>query len=246
MEDIQNLIRGLRDFRTRSACISQLAERGEESVEPLLKELNSPNETAAWSAIRVLGMLKAPQAVTPLIEKLKDFRFAAQACEALRLITGQDRPARYERWQDLVAGVSTQEQAVQRPLLETVREAMENSGSTVDQTSHGITVVCPVAKGRSQKIVVVESADSEGAPLVAVYTECGIADSGRYEWALKKNMTTAPGAYAIREMDGRMMFVVVDSLFRQEVTAKHLASIIMSLARRGDLLEKHLSGKDIY
>jgi len=247
MADIDTLIRGLRNFRTRSECIDRLVDLGHDVVAPLMAALSSHDESLVWSAIRALGLLEAKEAIPQLVEMLRDMRLAAPARDALCLITGEKHPAQYDRWKHLTVSAAPEKGAAsERPLVELLHEALGDTKAIIEESAHGIVVIYALKGGRTQKVVVLETEDAGGIPLIAIYTECGRVQPDRYEWALRKNMVTPYGAYAIRDVDGHSMFVAVDTMFRAEASPVALAAAVRVLAKRGDSLEKHLTGKDNY
>jgi len=242
MGQVNELIKGLRKFQTRSACMEQLIELGEEAVEALVETLGGNNDAIVWSAIRALGEIGSPKAVPALIELLENRSYSINACDALKAITGERHSNMKEEWLHLLG--SAPSDTPNKPLLGLVKEAISGTSSTANETSNGVSVSYNVGAGRSQKLIVMETKDREDIEIVAVYSECGPAEADKYEWALRKNLSFPHGAFAIRKVDDKKIFVAVNAMFRSGLTATALNSAMRTLAKRADKFELALTGKD--
>jgi serine/threonine-protein kinase len=143
------------------------------------------------------------------------------------------------------------------PLLETVlgairnvgallEEAMGDDGSiafeSVENDSRWI-LQASQPDGRRQRVFV-ELSDPDS--LVSIYSTCceAVADFDRT--ALERNGRMAHGSIAIRPIDGRPHFVVIDTYPRATVDAEELRRSVHEVARQADRVERELTGADIH
>ncbi|MDP6360433.1 MAG: hypothetical protein QF473_35300, partial [Planctomycetota bacterium] len=105
-----------------------------------------------------------------------------------------------------------------------------------------VTVALP--ENRQQKVhcIFQEESDEQSTPLTLVYTECGPANENAFEWALRLNTKLPFGAVGLREVDGKLLFVMVNSFMRETVRPIELQKSISRLAKEADALEKKLTG----
>ncbi|MBI4577943.1 MAG: hypothetical protein HY722_16905 [Planctomycetes bacterium] len=100
--------------------------------------------------------------------------------------------------------------------------------------------------GRKQGVYVREGRkDFEGEELIVVYTVCGTANPKNYENALRLNARISYGAVAIYDIDGKPCFVMTDSILAKNVSSAALRKSVLTLADKGDWLEKQISSEDL-
>jgi hypothetical protein len=123
--------------------------------------------------------------------------------------------------------------------------ALARGRTTFEKTHAGYSFAVSLPSGRKQRVdMMLSLKDSDGAPLVALYTECGPATPDKYEWALKTNLKIPFGAFALRETAQGTRFVMVDAYLRESATQHQLRRAIEMLAKRADALQETLSGSD--
>jgi len=260
-ESLDRLIADLADYRTRRRAIDEIIARGKEAVEPLISLLSSQEEGVLWSAIRILGRIGDERAVAPLVETMARGAEEEAAAEALRRITGQDFGTDVGKWRAYLQGKGLTSRApssaVEVPAAEAER-ALDLSdeeiikriceGTTIGYFFHGDTwnLDVALAGGRHQRVKLLFGAkDPEGSALVVVYTECGPAVRDRWEWALRANLTLRWGSIAIRTVNRRPIFVMVRNLLRRGLNISELKKTVLSLAEKGDLMERMLTLEDM-
>jgi serine/threonine-protein kinase len=111
-----------------------------------------------------------------------------------------------------------------------------------DGERHRITVQLA---GRRRQVVYAESSNHAAAErLLLIYSTCCDAEPAYYEQALRLNSMMNHGSVAIREIDGRPKFVVVDTYPRATVDSEEIRRSIHEVASHADSIEKLLTGLD--
>lgn len=87
VDEIEALIADLTsgDDQIAEAALPNLAQMGEEALEPLLKLLNSTDPDHRWWAVRTLSQIKSPSAGENLHKALFDSDISVRYCAALSL-----------------------------------------------------------------------------------------------------------------------------------------------------------------
>jgi len=241
--EVRELVAALSNYRTRARARRRLVAIGEPAVPALIDALVSPIEGVAWAAAKTLGDIRAETAVEALENVLSRPGVGQAAEEALKSITGGDYAAR--RAAGRAPGHPTPQKA---GMLSDEELARSLSSRTVSCRKHagGYTITVQLPGGRKQSLEMMLSLkDAGGEPLVAFYTECGPADPLRYEWALKSNLRTPFGAFALRESSEGDKLVMVDAYLRESATVKQLRRAVEVLARRADAMERESTGEDV-
>ena len=247
-----NALRGqLRNFRTRASTINYAVAAGPEAVEPAIELLNDRNEATRWSAIKILSEIGDPCAVPPLIALLERGKSALEVANALRAITGRDFGEDAAAWLKWASNEKTVETSTAQPLELSddalVETATRDFDARIASKGNRYRVEVSLPEGRKQVVYIDFGAkDSEDAPLVRLYTPCAQADEGKYEWALKNNMNLSYGAIGLARMEGKRWFTMVDTHLRATIHPEELAKSILTLAGKGDVVEKLLSDRDKY
>ncbi|MBI1372374.1 MAG: hypothetical protein GC159_06380 [Phycisphaera sp.] len=130
-----------------------------------------------------------------------------------------------------------------------IQQALQgvNCQVTPEQNGARYKLTVPLAEGRHQDVYIATGiADSEGSPLMCVYTYCAPATPENYERALRYNMRMSYGALAINDVGDTPMFVMVDTVLISAADANEVRKTILGLARHGDRVEKSLTGKDLH
>lgn len=103
--------------------------------------------------------------------------------------------------------------------------------------------------GRKQRVVLEHwdgSGSNSGEHLLLIYSVCCNAEPDYYEKALRLNSQMSHGGVAIREMDGRSMFCVVDTYPWATVDAKEILLSTIEVAKHADAVEHELTGHDVH
>lgn len=239
--DVSQLVEGLHNPRTRRMARQKLVAG--RAVEALLQCLESRNESVAWAAVESLGELRAREAVDPLIGLLERGVLSLDACEALIQITGQDHGLDARRWRDAVANLPSHGEL---DVVECVERTAELLGTEPTGSGKSYQFRLSLPNDRYQKVALFfERADKDGHKLVVIYSECGPANPKHYEAVLRKNLTIPAGAFAIRDIDGKPNFVMVDTMLADLVTPRALARKIENIAARADIVEESLTKDDL-
>ena len=265
-DQAKELIVRFRNFNTRKAAMEELLLLGDEGVEDLVDALGHPMGSVQWCAQRVLTDLRTEAATARLVEALDDPRRQGRAAEALAEITGQTLGPDRQAWTAFLAsgtaGAPPEAARVPEPApapaqaesatvssgeplsnVELVEAAI--GGMDIDCTTRpgGVVLSVPLEEGRKQRVTIsFDAKDFEGDPLVVLYTECGAAEAQNFKWALRQNMRMSFGAIAIRDIGDAPAFVMVNTHTRAAATPQDIRKSILLLARKGDALEKALTG----
>ncbi len=99
--------------------------------------------------------------------------------------------------------------------------------------------------GRKQVVFVESSKHSTTERLLLIYSICCPSDPAYYEYALRLNSEIAHGGLAIRNVNGKDHFVILDSYPRGTVDVEEIQRSVREMANRGDAVEKLLTGRDV-
>ena len=239
---LAELVQELREPRTRRAARQALVAA--RAVAPLVGCLEHRNESVIWAAVEALGELRASEAVAPLVELLQRGTLTLDVCSALTQITGQDFGIDVKRWQEWSAGAGTKT-APRLNRTDCVRRAGEFLGVEPTGSDSSFRFELSLPGDRTQKVTVYFGRkDADGDEMVVIYSECGPADARHYEAILRKNMSIPSGAFAIRDIDDKPNFVMVDTMAAVSVTPSVLAKKIENIAFRSDSVERVLTKED--
>jgi len=241
-QDPEQWVRQLHEPWTRRAARQKLVAA--RAVGPLLECLDSTNESVVWAAVTSLGELRAQEAVGPLVKMLERGRLTLDVSDALKLITGQDFGADLKAWRQWLSKSGT----AAAPALD-IEHCVKQTGAYLgvepggSGNSYRFRLSLP--DDREQKVAVFfRRKDDQGNELVVVYSECGPASPKYYEAVLRKNLTIPAGAFAVRDIDEKPNFVMVDTMLAATVTPSLLAKRIENIAARADMVEKVLAKDD--
>ncbi len=242
--EMQQLVQELYEPRTRRAARQKLVAAG--AVGPLLECLHTTNESVVWAAVESLEELRATEAVEPLVGLLERGVLVLDVSETLSVITGQDYGIDAKQWRAWLAKSDAGEPPAEIDAVECIRQTGELLGVEPTGSGKSFRFKLSLSSGRSQKVhVYFGREDTAGDPLVVIYSECGPAVPKYYEAVLRKNITIPAGAFAIRDLDGKPHFVMVDTMIAAVVTPRTLAKKIEHIGSRADMVEKALTKEDI-
>lgn len=247
--DTDTLRDRLRNFRTRAAAIDEAINAREQAVEPAMELLHDRNESTRWSAIKILSEIGDPRAVPALIALLESGKSALETINALRAITGEDLGDDPDAWREWIATEQPADPAPQQQIELSddalIRAATRDLQAAIGSSGDRYTIEITLPDKRKQRVCVdFNASDSDGAALVRLYTPCAKAAPDKYEWALKNNMNLSHGAIGLARMKGELWFTLVNTHLRATVHPEALAKSILTLAHKGDTVERLLTGED--
>lgn len=103
-----------------------------------------------------------------------------------------------------------------------------------------------LSDGRQQLVCVESSKHTASDRLLLIYSVCCPSDPAYYEYALRLNSEISHGGLAIRSVNGRDHFVILDSYPRSTVDVEEIRRSVREMAKRGDAVEKLLTGHDVH
>jgi eukaryotic-like serine/threonine-protein kinase len=106
-------------------------------------------------------------------------------------------------------------------------------------------LVLQLPQGRKQIAFVEPSDHAIADQLLTISSICCEAVPGYYESALRLNSEIVHGAIGIREIDDRLVFVMMDNYPRATVDAFEIRQSVLEVAHRADAIEKLLTGNDL-
>lgn len=242
----EQLREGLRDFRSRAKTIDDAVSEGSVNADAAIALLGNRNEAVRWSAIKILSDVGEHSAVEPLIGLLERHINVMDAANALRRITGQKFGLEPDAWRGwLSGGADAEVESVGLAEGEMLNLALKDLPVSVSGSDGQYAVDVDLGEGRSQRVWLdFTRQDPEGRALIQLCTACGDVQESRYEWALKLNMTIPYGAVGIAKLGDMLCFAMVDSYLRETADPIQIGQSLMTLARRGDKIEKTLGGEE--
>ncbi|HUG90235.1 MAG TPA: serine/threonine-protein kinase [Planctomycetaceae bacterium] len=141
----------------------------------------------------------------------------------------------------LLAAVWGQVRDIESLLIEALHD---HPGVTWTRTGSRYRLNVQLAEGRRQTVLVEPSEHAAAERLLVISSLCCPAQPEYFEQALRLNGEMAHGSLAIRELDGRPMFCVVNSYPRSTVDPEEVRRSVLEIAIRADAVEKLLTGAD--
>lgn len=105
-------------------------------------------------------------------------------------------------------------------------------------------VIVALPRGRRQKVVIAPSESSTPFRQLQVFSVSGPASPDHYELALRRNASQPTGSIAVRDVNGKPHFVVVENYSRAKVTPDELCRSVRHIAKHADEVEDFLTGDD--
>ena len=100
--------------------------------------------------------------------------------------------------------------------------------------------------GRGQTVYVESTGSAADRRLLSIFSTCCPAEPSYYEQALRLNAEVSHGGIAIRDLDGRSHFVMVDTYPRATVDAEDIRKSVLEIAAHSDGVEERLTGDDVH
>jgi eukaryotic-like serine/threonine-protein kinase len=154
-----------------------------------------------------------------------------------------NRPADAIEAAQYLRAVLSETRDIESLLLESFGKSDEISW-TRKELNYTVTVRLP--DGRTQKVFIEPSGHRGSEKLLAIYSICCEVQSEYFEHALQLNSRIPHGAFAIREIEGRPHFVMVDTYPRATVDPEEIRFSVLEIATRADGMENLLTGKDVH
>ena len=246
--DKNSLRARLDDFRLRKEAIDEAVLAGREGVDAAIALLDDRKEAVRWSAIRILAEAGDMRAIGPLLDLMERDTSRTDAANALRAITGADLgddPAAWREWVEANASVAASAGRKEMSDEDLVAAATRGLDADVATRKGRFVVSVRLPEGRHQAVYIVfGSKDTEGQPIVWLYTPCCDASPDKYEWALMQNLRMPHGAIGLATLEGKKTFVMSNTHLRATVDPEDIAKSLLALAGKGDAVEKLLSGQD--
>ena len=251
-KDIEELVAGLQDFRSRSESIRELIAIGDAAVQPLVQALHGQKqEGAQWAILRCLGEMHARDAIAHIVPLLEDRRCRTAAHETLIRIVGEDLGPGGEAWLNWLQSAGGAEKRRGASVLlkhmsgytddRLMALALRDSGGPYEEAGTGKYVVHAPVDGGTQTVTVrMGGKDHEGSPIVVVYADCGPADPKEYEYALKRNFRMPYGALALRDTNKGPYFVMFNTILRDALSPLELKKSIFTVAERAAQVRRDL------
>ena len=99
--------------------------------------------------------------------------------------------------------------------------------------------------GRQQRVLIAPSDDNVPFRQIQIFSIGGPASPDHYEVALRRNAVQPHGSIAVRDVEGRPHFVVVENHSRAKVAPDELCRSVRHIARHADAVEEFLTGQDV-
>lgn len=146
----------------------------------------------------------------------------------------------------LVLGFLGENDQVRRAQL--IENALEGLDKSVEPRNYGYRVMIPLLGGRKQYVrIAYERSDFEDDKLIVIYTRCGPARPDLFQWALELNRKLDHGKLAIgMDTDGQECFILMQNLLEHSATSEEMRKAVLSIAEKGDRIEKLLTDTDIH
>jgi tRNA A-37 threonylcarbamoyl transferase component Bud32 len=165
----------------------------------------------------------------------------AECVNLLLAKSPENRPSDGIEASQLLQAVAGQVRDLESLLLEAFQDSDGISWSRIN-SRYEIRVDLP--EGRRQTLFLEPSEHSGAEKLLLIYSVCCPADAQYYEEALRLNSLVPHGALAIREIDGRSHFIMVETYPRATVDPEEIRRSVLEVATRADDVENRLTGAD--
>ena len=185
---------------------------------------------------------------TETIPNVRDIRpeLSPAIADCVELLTASSlsqRPANAVAASKLLHAVMGSERDIESLLI----EAFANDTTITwnrDGERYSLTRQLP---GNRRQIVFVETTEHATLDrILLIFSTCCDANPSYYEQALRQNWIVMHGSLAIRDIDGKPMFVVINAYPRSTVAPEEIRRSVIDIASQADEVERHLTGTDRY
>ncbi|MDA1054686.1 MAG: protein kinase [Planctomycetota bacterium] len=167
-----------------------------------------------------------------------------EVAEALSLMTS---PTPAHRPQDATSALQLIHAVLghERDLESLLTQAFRHEPAITWQR-HGTmySVVRNLPNNRSQTVFIENSHHDIEDRLLLFYSVCCVAQPTYFEKSLRLNSEMLHGCLAIRDIDGKPYFVVLNTYPRATVDPEEIKQTVMEVARIADQVEEQLTGQD--
>jgi serine/threonine protein kinase len=165
----------------------------------------------------------------------------AECVELLTASSLSQRPANAVAAAKLLHAVMGSERDIESMLIEAFGNdttiTWDRSGDRYRLTRH--------LPGNRRQIVFVETTEHATLErILLIYSTCCDATPNFYERALRQNWIVMHGSLAIRDIDGKPMFVVINAYPRSTVAPEEIRRSVFDIAALADGVEHQLTGMD--
>lgn len=193
-------------------------------------------------SINELMHVVATQQVPDIRQSAPDVSLEMAECLSQMMSKSPDnRPSDGTAAAQLLRAVLGQVRDVESLLVEAFHADRTASWS---RTGQKYEVTIQLEEGRNQRVFLQPSDHGTTERLLLIYSICCPAREDYYEAALRMNSDIPHGSLALREIDGTLMFVMVDTYPRATVDAEEVRRSVLEVARCADAVERHLTGRD--
>lgn len=116
---------------------------------------------------------------------------------------------------------------------------------SVREGSDEFDVVVKLPHDRQQRVVIAPVDENVPFRQLQIFSIGGPASPDHYELALRRNAIQPHGSIAVRDVDGRPHFVMVENHSRAKVVPDELCHSVRHIARHADAVEEFLTGRDV-
>jgi serine/threonine-protein kinase len=127
-----------------------------------------------------------------------------------------------------------------------IREGIEGLQCLLQGGRDNFRILFQLPSERLQEVYLEVTQGRQGERLLSVFSVCGPADPGHYEFALRLNAKLTYGSLSVRNVRGQAMFVMTRSYARDHVCAADIRAGLLEIARRSDWVEEQLTSADLY
>jgi serine/threonine-protein kinase len=127
-----------------------------------------------------------------------------------------------------------------------IRESVQGLDCFIQGCRDTFRVIMTLPGDRLQEVIIEAAEENQQERLLSVFSVCGPADPGHYEYALKLNSHLTYGSISVHDVLGTPMFVMSRTFLRDTVSPEDLRHALLEIARRSDRIEKELTRMDQY
>jgi serine/threonine-protein kinase len=127
-----------------------------------------------------------------------------------------------------------------------IRESVQGLDCFIQGCRETFRVIMTLPGDRLQEVIIEACEGKQQERLLSVFSVCGPAHPGHYEYALKLNSHLTYGSISVHQVLGTPMFVMSRTFLRDTVSPEDLRHALVEIARRSDHIEKELTRMDQY
>ena len=235
MNEIDNLILDLNNFRTRSAARKELVSLGQDKIgKYLISKVSDPGlvDNAVWAIAGIFAEWKYQESIEVLVNLLES-RVSLQSdlARSLKTITGMDFGNDPEAWRGFLSGPS---------VFSSIRSVFNDDELLNFSVQDDFCkIYLPTPNNRKHEVLVYEK---EGK--LTVYTECGYILQSQVEAVKELSSKIDHSELVCENDDGRTKVTLTAEWSGVEINFELLKEQIKYFAAFADDLENQLTGED--